>query len=92
MSTIEDKRRALAAYKACPSEYKLQALRLAHSKVQQAPRRCSNDYWLQLCSQLQIAADTGNIKGMYDGIKQGLSPIKKKSAPLKSATGVIIQD
>ena len=29
---------------------------------------------------------------MYDGIKQALDPIQKKSAPLKSATGVIIQD
>ena len=29
---------------------------------------------------------------MYDGIKQALGPIQKKSAPLKSATGVLIQD
>uniref|UniRef100_A0ABM5FF36 Uncharacterized protein n=1 Tax=Pogona vitticeps TaxID=103695 RepID=A0ABM5FF36_9SAUR len=92
MPAIEDKRRALAAYKACPSEYNLQALRAARSQVQQAARRCSNDYWLQLCSQIQIAADTGNIKGMYDGIKQALGPLQKKSAPLKSTTGVIIQD
>ena len=83
--------RALAAYKAYPSEYNLQALRAARSQVQQAVRRCSNDYWLHLCSQIQTATDTGNIKEMYDGIKQALGPIQKKS-PLKSATGVIIQD
>ena len=29
---------------------------------------------------------------MYDGIKQALGPIQKKSAPLKSATGGIIPD
>ena len=29
---------------------------------------------------------------MYNSIKQALGPIQKKSAPLKSATGVIIQD
>ncbi|XP_072854784.2 uncharacterized protein LOC110072917 [Pogona vitticeps] len=92
MPAIEDKRRALAAYKVCPSEYNLQALRAARNQVQQAARRCSSDYWLQLCSQIQIAADTSNIKGMYDGIKQALGPIQKKSAPLKSAAGVIIQD
>ena len=46
MPVIEDKRRALAAYKACPSEYNLQALWAAHSQVQQAVRRWSNDYWL----------------------------------------------
>ena len=52
MPAIEEKRRALAAYKACPSEYNLQALRILHSKVQQTARRYSNDYWLQLCSQI----------------------------------------
>ena len=83
------RKRALAA---CPSEYNLQALRAACSKVQQTARKCSNDYWLQLCSQIQIAVDTGNIKEMYDGIKQALGPIQKKSAPLKTATGMIIQD
>ena len=30
--------------------------------------------------------------GMYDGIKQALGPIQKKSAPLKTATAMIIQD
>ena len=29
---------------------------------------------------------------MYDGIKQALSPIQKKSAPLKSATCMIIHN
>ena len=29
---------------------------------------------------------------MYDGIKQGLGPTQKKTAPLKSATGEVIQD
>ena len=39
-----------------------------------------------------MAVDTGNIKGMYDGIKQALGPIQKEIAPLKSATGEVIQD
>ena len=89
---IEEKRRGLAAYEACPSKRNLQALRAARSKVQQTARRCANDYWLQLCSQIRSAAVTGNIKGMYDGIKQALGPTKKKTVPLKSATGEIIQD
>ena len=42
--------------------------------------------------EIQIAADTGNIKRMYDSIRQALGPIQKISAPLKSATGMIIQD
>ena len=33
-----------------------------------------------------------NIKAMYDGIKLALGPKQKKTAPLKSATGEMIQD
>ena len=84
---IEAKRNALTAYKANPSEQNLHILRAARSKVQQCARQCANDYWLQLCSQIQIAADTGMV--MYDGIKQPLGPTQKKTAPLKSATGVV---
>ena len=89
---IEAKRNALTAYLANPSDQNLQILRAARSKVQQHARQCANDYWLQLCSQIQIAADTGNIKVMYDGIKQALGPTQKKTAPLKSATGEVIQE
>ena len=89
---IEAKRNALTAYKANPSDQNLQILRAARSKVQQRARQCANDYWLQLCSQIQITADTRNIKAMYDGIKKALGPTQKKTAPLKSATGEVIQD
>ena len=89
---IEAERNALTAYKANPSDQNLKILRTARSKVQQRARQCANDCWLQLCSQIQIAEDTGNIKAMYDGIKQALGPMQKKTAPLKSATGEVIQD
>ena len=89
---IEAKRNALTAYKGNPSDENLKILRTARSKVKQRARQCASDYWLQLCSQIQIAADTGNIKAMYDGIKQALGPTQKKPAPLKSATGEVIQD
>ena len=89
---IEKKRAALTAYKMNPSEKNLQTLRSTRNKAKQIARRCANDFWLQLCSKIQIAADTGNIKGMYDGIKQALGPCKKKTAPLKSSSGEILQD
>ena len=85
-------RNALTACKANPSEQNLQVLRDARSKVQQCARQGANDCWLQFCSQIQIAADKGNIRAMYDGIKQALGPTQKKTAPLKSATGEVIQD
>ena len=89
---IEAKRNALTAYKTNPSEQNLQILLAAPSKVQQHARQCATGYWLQLCSQIHIAADTGNIKTMYDGIKQALGPTQKKTALMKSATGEVIQD
>ena len=84
--------RALIAYKTCPSEQNLHVLRAARNKVQHTTRRCGNDYWPQLCSRIKTAAETGNIKGMYDGIKQALGLTQKKTGPLKSATGEVIQD
>ena len=71
---VEAKRDALTIYKAFPSEINLLTLKSARSKVQQAARQCANEYWLHLCSKIELAADRGNIKGMYDGIKQALSP------------------
>ena len=35
---------------------------------------------------------TGNIRGMYDGIKKALGPTLNKTAPLRSSTGEVITD
>jgi hypothetical protein len=55
-------------------------------------RHNANDYWLQLCHSIQTSTDTGNAKGIYGGIKKALGPSRKVIAPLKSATGELIQD
>ena len=73
---IEAKRTALIEYKRSPSERNLQILRAARSKVQQAARRCANENWTQLSQDIQRAAITGNIRGMYDGIKK--APIARR--------------
>ena len=70
----------------------LQILRAARSKVQQTARRCANEYWTQLSQDIQTAAITGNIRGMYDGIKKALGHTQSKTAPLKSSSGAIITD
>ncbi|KAL1250669.1 hypothetical protein QQF64_018465 [Cirrhinus molitorella] len=77
----EAKRKALLAYKAKPSPSTLQALRTARSKAQQTARHCANTYWLNLCSSIQAAADTGNTRGMYEGIKKATGPTPSKTAP-----------
>ena len=89
---IEAKRTALIVYKQSPIERNLQIRRAARSNVQQTARRCANEYWRQLSQDIQTAAITGNIRGMYDGIKKALGPTQSKTAPLKSSSGEIITD
>ena len=54
--------------------------------------RCANDYWTELSETIQTAAITGNIRGMYEGIKTAMGPAQNKTAPLKSTTGEVITD
>ena len=89
---IEAKRVALAEYKLSPSEKNLQIIRAARAKAQQTARHCANEYWTELSDNVQKAATTGNIRGMYDGIKKALGPVQCKTAPLKSSTGEVITD
>lgn len=89
---IEAKRKALLAYKNAPSEKTLADLRIARSNAQRVARRCANDFWLQLCEDIQRSADNGNVRGMFDGIKKAVGPEVKRTAPLKSATGETITD
>ena len=89
---IDSKRSALINYKHDPSQKNVRALRPARSKAQQTARRCANVYLLQLSDNIQQASDSGNIRGMYEGIKQATGKSLKKTAPLKSKTGEIITD
>ena len=89
---IEAKRTALIAYKDKPSLKSLNALRSARNGVQKEVRACINDYWKDLCRTIQVAADNGNVKGMYGGIKKATGPSVNKTAPLKSKSGEVITD
>ena len=89
---ITAKRGALLSYKKEPSEKTLAAPRKARSDVQRISRRCANDYWLNLCQSIQLSADCGIIRAMYEGMKRAFSPSATKTAPLKSASGTIITD
>ena len=89
---IEAKGAALAEYKRTPSERNLQTLRIARSKAQQTARRCANEYWTELSENIQSATITGNIRGMYGGIKKALGPTLNKTTPLRSSTGEVVTD
>ena len=86
------KRRTLLEYKNNPSHQNLSALRRARSDSQKIARTCANNYWLKLCHIIEQASNTGNVRAMYEGIKQATGPPIKKSAPLKSKEGVTITD
>ena len=79
-------------YKDKPSAASLQALRSARSNVQCEVRLCINEYWSGLSSNIQQAADTGNIKSMFEGIKKATGPRINKTPPIKSKEGMIITD
>ena len=89
---IEARLAALAEYKRTPSERNLQILGIARSKAQQTAGRCANEYWTELSEDIQSATITGNIRGMYDGIKKALRPTLNKTTPLRSSTGEVITD
>ena len=75
---IEAKHAALAEYKQSPTEQNLQTRRAARSKVQCIARHCANVYWTEHSEMIQMAAATGFIRGMYDGIKKALGPMQSK--------------
>ena len=89
---ISAKRDALKNYEREPSNNNLAALRTARNEAQRTARYCANQYWLNLCHSIQEAADKGNRRGVYEGMKKALGPSARKTAPLKSSTGEIITD
>ena len=89
---ISAKRDALKKYKREPSNNNLASLRKAGNEAQRTASYCANQYWLNLCHSIQEAADKGNRRGVYEGMKKALGPSARKTAPLKSSTGETITD
>ena len=52
----------------------------------------TNCYWSGLSARIQHCADSGDLRGLYNGIKEAIGPTPKKSAPLLSASGEILTD
>ena len=47
---------------------------------------------MNLCAEIQSATDTGNSRGMFEGIKKAIGPTQSKCTPLKTSTGETITD
>ena len=89
---ITAKRAALLEYKRQPCKKTLATYREARNNAKRISRKCANDYWLRLCGDIQAAADSGNTRAMYEGMKKAFGPSVNKIAPLKSTSGEIIKD
>ena len=89
---LSSKRTALLNYKKDPCEGTLTMLRRARSEAQRIARQCANNYWQNLCQDIQTSADCSNIRAMYEGMKKAFGSCAIKTAPLKSSTGEIITD
>ena len=53
-----------------------------------------NEFWVELSQKkkVHLAATTGNIRGMYDGIKKAMGPVQRMTSSTKSFTGEILTD
>ena len=83
MLIIVDKQSAHLRYISLPNSKKLQGLKDAKKKVQQRARRCANEFWVELSQKIQLAANTGNIRGMYGGIKKAMGPVQRRIYSIK---------
>jgi hypothetical protein len=75
-----------------PSAKKLAIYRKALNNAKSVSQKCANDYWVRLCGGIHSAADSGNTRAMYEGMKKAFGPSVTKVAPLKSTSGEIIKD
>ena len=70
----EIKKKALLADKKNPGQESKDYLRTAKSILQQEQGRCANEYWMNLCKEIQTASDRGDTKAMYSLMKTALGP------------------
>ena len=90
---VEVKRAAYAKFQAVPTRANMAELRAATLQLQRRTSQCANEHWLLLCEKIQVAADFGNLRKMYAGIRTAVGPSRrKKVAPLKDLDGSLLTD
>ena len=69
-------------------------LRLTAAKrgMQRLTHTALHRYWTDLSQRIQCCADTGDLHGMYQGIKEAIGPTSKKTATFFSEDGRPISD
>ena len=49
--------------------------------MQTEARKCAPSYWLNICDEIQRAADMGDARKMYQGMKRCIDPVKRAAVP-----------
>ena len=78
------KHETLKKFKECPMLQSLKVLRKARNNIQRTAQRCENNYWVNLGSEIQQAAYTGNKGEIYAGMRNAVSPAIGKMEPLRT--------
>ena len=73
---IKVKRQAHVEYQHDPSSTSLNRLREARKGFRRTARKCTNEFWLKTSASIQAAADRGDTKSVYDGIRKAVGPKK----------------
>ena len=89
---LEKKREALVKHKNNPTSSSKQHLERTTKDARKSARKSANKYWKGLSQNMQRAADTGNVRGVYEGMKKAIGPMPKKTAPIKDLEGNKITD
>lgn len=89
---LAEKRKLRNIYLANPTQANADCLKEAKSKAQRVSRQCIERYWQDLSSHIQHCADTGNLRGVYRGIKEAIGPKPRKMAPLLDLDGNTLTD
>ena len=83
---IKVKRQAHVEYQHEQSCTSLNRLREARKVFRRTARKCTNEFWLKTSASIWFAADRGDTKSVYHGIRKVVGPSKKLTFPLQSAT------
>ena len=92
LPALEAKRKARAMV--CAHDTRNTRLRLTTAKrdMQRLTRTALHRYWTNLKQRIQCCVDIAELHGMYQGIKEAISPTSKKTATVLSEDGRPISD
>lgn len=92
LPAIDSKRSARLSYLQHNTRSNKAALKQACCNVQRVTRIAMQAYWSTLCDRIESSASIGNIRGVFEGLKEALGPVPKKSSPLCSLSGELLTD